>query len=256
MDGPVYHRLLEARDTKGAAFVLLVDPGSTAEDALARTVETACEAGVDAFFVGGSLVHAARPNDYVTALKRRTDLPVIGFPGAVTQVVPALDAVLYLSVVSGRNPEYLIGQHVHGAPMIRRMGLEAISTAYMLIESGTLTTAQYLSGSLPIPRSKPEVAAATALAAEMMGMRLLYADAGSGAEHPVADEMVAAIARTCSAPLIVGGGLRSADLVARKVRAGASVIVVGNAVERNPDPAFLRELVSAAHIGDRSGSRP
>ena len=246
-DGFTYRRLLEARARHGAVFILLVDPGSTPVSALARIAATAEGAGVDGFFVGGSLVHVAHPDEYVAELKRHTALPVIGFPGAVTQVVPSLDAVLYLSVVSGRNPEYLIGQHVHGAPLIRRMGLETISTGYMLIESGTLTTAQYLSGSLPIPRGKPEVAAATALAAEMMGMKLLYTDAGSGAEHAVSDEMVGAIATTCKAPLIVGGGLRSPEAVLSKVRAGAAIIVVGNAVERNPDVGFLSELVAASH---------
>ena len=184
---------------------------------------------------------------YAHALRTVTDLPLVGFPGTLSQLSGALDAVLYLSVISGRNPEYLFGQHVHAAPLIKRLGLEPIATGYMLVESGRTTTAQYMSHTLPPPRSKPDVAAATALAAEMMGMQLVYADGGSGAEWTVPEEMIAAIRQTCEIPLMVGGGLRSPDEVARKVRAGAGFVVVGTAVEQRPDAAFVADLAAAAH---------
>ena len=242
-----YDYLLAAAHTRGAGFIVLVDPDKLAADQLPAFAARCAEADVDAFFVGGSLMHAVELDGYVRALKAVTELPVVGFPGTLHQISGALDAVLYLSVVSGRNPEHLIGQHVHAAPLIRRLGLEPIPTAYMLVESGRLTTAQYMSGSAPLPRAKPDIAAATALAAEMMGMRLLFTDAGSGAEQPVPEEMMAAITETCRIPLVVGGGLKTPDAVARKVAAGARFIVVGNAIEHNDDAAYIADLAAAAH---------
>ena len=242
-----FDRLLAAAHDQGAGFVVLIDPDKLAEEELPGFAARCAEAGVDALFLGGSLMHATELDRYVRTLKSATMLPVVGFPGTLTQISGALDAVLYLSVVSGRNPEHLIGQHVHAAPVIRRLGLEPIPTAYMLVESGRTTAAQYMSGSAPLPRHKPEIAAATALAAEMMGMRLLFTDAGSGAEHPVAEEMIAAITATCAAPLVVGGGLRTPQDVARKVAAGASFVVVGNAIEQNGDVRYIADLAAAAH---------
>lgn len=244
----VYDRLLAARDTHGAGFVVLVDPDKLAPEDAPGFVERCVDAGVDALFLGGSLMHQGELERYVEILRAASGLPVIGFPGSLSQITPNLDAILYLSVVSGRNPEYLIGQHVHAAPMLKRCGLETISTGYMLIESGRMTTATYMSGSPPIPRHKPEIAAATGLAAEMMGMKLLFTDAGSGAEHAVSEEMVYAITKTCSIPLVVGGGLRAPEGVARRVAAGASFVVVGNAIEqRAGDGSFMAELAAAAH---------
>ena len=245
----VFQRLLDIRAQRGAGFVLLIDPDDTPEQALPDLATRAEEVGVDLFFVGGSLVHATELDRYVSTLKRHTTLPVIGFPGAITQVVPNLDALLYLMVISGRNPDYLIGRHVVAAPLIRRMGLETISTGYMLIESGPLTTAQYMVGSLPLPRAKPDVAVATAMAGEMLGLQTTYLDGGSGAEHAVPDEMIAAIAGAVKTPIIVGGGIRTPKAVAAKVAAGASFVVVGNAFEEDGDPGFMREMAAAAHSG-------
>lgn len=244
----VFERLLDIRREKGAGFIVLIDPDKLPADDLEPFVEMCDVSDVDALFLGGSLLQAMELEPYVRRLKASTRLPVIGFPGALNQVTASLDAVLYLSVVSGRNPEYLFGQHVHAAPVIRRLGVEAISTAYMLIESGRATTAQYMSHTLPLPRTKPDVAAATALAAEMMGMRMLFADGGSGADHTVPEEMIQAITDTCSAPLVVGGGLSTPRDVSDKVRAGASFVVIGNAIERRPDAGYVSELAAAAHV--------
>src|SRR5690554_1446502 len=206
------------------------------------------EASVDAVFVGGSLCTRDVDIDaFVSDLKSDARLPVVGFPGSVSQLSRNLDAVLFLSIVSSRNPEYLFGQHIHAAPLIRRLGIEPISTGYMLVESGRTTTAQYVSHSMPLPRTKPDVAVATALAAEMMGMKMLFTDGGSGAQEPVPEEMIAAITDVCAAPLVVGGGLRSPMDVARRVEAGASFIVVGNAFESNTDAGFISEMAAAAH---------
>jgi phosphoglycerol geranylgeranyltransferase len=244
----VYDRLLAAADRQGAGFVVLIDPDKLGADELPAFAAQCEEASVDAFFVGGSLMHAVELESYAARLKAATELPVIAFPGSLSQIAPSFDALLYLSVISGRNPEHLFGQHVHAAPMIKRFGLEAIPTGYMLIESGRPTTAQYMSGSAPIPHHKPEIAAATGLAAEMMGMRLLFTDGGSGAERPVSEAMIAAITRTCAIPLVVGGGLRTTADVASRVAAGARFVVVGNAIEqRNGDPGYIADLAAAAH---------
>lgn len=243
----VYEHLLQVRQEKGAGFVVLIDPDKLPADRTDRFVDRCVEAGVDALFIGGSLIHAGEVSACVDRVKASSPLPVIGFPGALNQISPSLDAVLYLSVISSRNPEYLFGQHVSAAPLIRRLGIEPIATGYMLVESGHATTAQYMTHSLPLPRHKPEVAAATALAAEMMGMKMLFTDGGSGADAPVPPEMISAITGECSIPLIVGGGLRTPADVSRCVRSGASFVVVGNAIEDRPDPAYIADLAAAAH---------
>lgn len=238
---------MQVRADRGAGFVVLVDPDKLPREGATRFVDSCMAAGVDALFVGGSLIHAGEVDECVRRLKESAEVPVIGFPGALNQIAPSLDAVLFLSVISSRNPDYLFGQHVYAAPLIRRLGIEPISTGYMLVESGRTTTAQYMTHSHPLPRHKPEVAAATALAAEMMGMRLVFTDAGSGADAPVPEEMIAAITGTCSVPLIVGGGLRRPEDVTRCIRSGASFVVVGNAIEATPDAGFIADLATAAH---------
>lgn len=235
-------------DQRGAAFVVLLDPDKLSNGDVHRRLDRCMRAGADAFFIGGSLLHASEVDSFVREVKKVTSLPVIGFPGSISQISPALDAVLYLSVVSGRNPDFLFGQHVYAAPMLKRMNMETIATAYMLVESGKLTTAQYMNHSLPLPRSKPEVAAATALAAEMMGMKLLYTDGGSGADQPVTVDMIKAITECCESPLVVGGGLRRPSEIRERVEAGASIIVVGNAIEEQDDVSYMEDLARAVHV--------
>ena len=248
MSESIFQQLVRIRDQRGAGFIVLVDPDKLERGQLPRFAEMCREASVDAIFVGGSLcTRDVDIDSYIGELKAHAGLPVVGFPGSVNQVSRHLDAVLFLSIVSSRNPEYLFGQHIHAAPLIRRLGIEPISTGYMLVESGLTTTAQYVSNSMPLPRSKPDVAVATALAAEMMGMKLLFADGGSGALDSVPEEMIAAITDVCTAPLVVGGGLRSPMDVARRVEAGADFIVVGNAFEARPDTSFVAEMAAAAH---------
>lgn len=255
MNASVYEQLLRIVEQRGAGFIVLIDPDKLGLDRVPDFARRCVEAEVDALFVGGSLLHATELGEYVERIKAACDLPVIGFPGSLSQLSPALDALLYLSVISGRNPEYLIGQHVSAAPLIRRLELEPISTGYMLVESGRSTTAQYMTGSEPLPRHKPDIAAATALAGEMMGMKLIYADGGSGADQPVPDELVAAVSEACSVPLAVGGGLSSPDEVHRKVLAGAQLVVIGDAIENDPAGAYVSELAAAVH-GARAAMEP
>lgn len=245
--GSCFDMMTDLRRKDGAGFVVLLDPDKLSPDALREQIAQYEDAGVDAFFVGGSLVHSTDACEALDRLKEVCKLPLIGFPGSVQQISAALDAVLYLSIVSGRNPDFLFGRHLYVAPVIKRLGIESISTAYMLVESGPLTTAQYLNHSLPLPRKKPELAAATALAAEMMGMKVMYLDGGSGAEQPVPVDMIQAVRNTVDAPIIVGGGLSDADSIAARVSAGADIIVVGNALEKGVSEADLKALVNAAH---------
>lgn len=227
--------------------MVLIDPDKQPAAVLPPVMSYCEDAGVDALFLGGSLMHSGEFDGYARELKSCTELPVIGFPGSVSQVSGWLDAILFLSLVSGRNPEYLIGQHVLAAPKLHWLKLETIATAYMLVESGGLNTAQYMSGSMPLPRSKPDIAVATALAAEMMGMALHYLDGGSGARKPVPVEMVSAVSETCHRPVMVGGGLKTPRDVSDRVAAGARLIVVGNAIEDRPDRGYIAELSDAAH---------
>ena len=185
---------------------------------------------------------------FIEKVKTYTNLPSIIFPGSITQVSSFADAILFLSVVSGRNPEHLIGKHVLAAPSIKKSGIEAISTAYILVESGSTTTAIYMSGSLPIPRNKPEIAAATALASEYLGMKLIYLEAGSGADNSVPNEMIKAVSSQCTIPLIVCGGIRNPQTAREKVENGASVIVTGNYFEDENNWDLIKDFASAVHI--------
>jgi phosphoglycerol geranylgeranyltransferase len=176
-----------------------------------------------------------------------TSVPVIIFPGSYTQVTPEADAILFTSLISGRNPQYLIDEQVKGAPFIKRAGLETIPTGYMLVESGPLTSVQFISGSLPIPRNKADIACAHALAAQYLGMKLVYLEAGSGAEQAVPVEMVSAVADTVDIPLMVGGGLHSPEDCSSRIEAGAGFIVMGTRLERDRGLSLLRELTAASH---------
>lgn len=229
-------------------FAVLIDPEKQPVDSVPTLAATCKAAGVDLILLGGSSVQDLDFESFVSRVKAATDVPVVGFPGSPGQLAPNLDAVLYLSLVSGRNPDYLIGRHVHAAPRIRSLGLEAIPTAYLLIDSGSATSVQRVTGTEPISRLANGLAADTALAAEMMGMRLVYLEGGSGARSPVPSEMVAAVAGACTAPVMVGGGLRSPREVEERVRAGARFVVIGNAIERRQDKEYLSELAAAAHV--------
>jgi len=247
----IYDKILAIRAEKGAGFIVLIDPDALPPEKMPQFLQDCEAAGTDALFLGGSLMHVPWVDRYVQMLKQHTTLPIIGFPGSLTQISGHLDAMLYLSVISGRNPDYLFGQHVYAAPILRKLGLEAISTGYMLIESGALTSAQYMSNSMPLPRKKTNIAVATALAAEMMGMKLLMTDAGSGADHQVPVEMVSGITASVSIPLCVGGGIRTPKMAEARAIAGASFIVVGNAFEDRAEPSFIAEMATATHEGGR-----
>ena len=195
--------------------------------------------------VGGSLVVSDYLDQCVQLIKKESDIPVILFPGSPSQVTRHADALLYLSLISGRNPELLIGQHVISAPSVRQSGLEVMSTGYMVIDGGAPTTVSYISNASPLPSDKTEIAMCTAMAGEMLGMKLIYMDAGSGARQQVAEKMIGKVSSSISVPLIVGGGITTPEKAMQSCKAGADIIVVGNAIEK--DPELIRLISDAVH---------
>jgi phosphoglycerol geranylgeranyltransferase len=232
--------LSEKRLQQKKSFAVLLDPDKVDEATFPDFLRKAEKVGVDFFFVGGSLVTHYAFTKMVKAIHTHTAIPAILFPGNSLHIEPSADAILLLSLISGRNPELLIGQHVVAAPLLRSSGIEVLPTGYMLVESGKLTTVSYISNTLPIPHDKPGVAACTAMAGEMLGLRLMFLDAGSGAQTPVSPAMIKAVHEATSTPLIVGGGIDSPEKAYQALDAGADVIVVGNGIEA--DPNLLPEL--------------
>ncbi len=223
----------ELSDRSRKRFALLVDPDKYDSDSLDHLIIQIRKSPPDLLLVGGSILF--QPIEItITALKLETQLPVFIFPGNVMQLSDRADGILLLSMISGRNPEFLIGNHVLAAPHLNRSGIEVIPTGYMLIENGRSTSVEFMSQTKPIPAGKTEIAVATAMAGEMLGLKSIYLEAGSGAAHPVGLDMIREIRRQLSLPLIVGGGISSRDCAAEVYDAGADMVVVGTAVEKNP----------------------
>lgn len=220
-------------------LAVLIDPDFGQDEALLeRTVQNACMAKADLIFVGGSLLTSTSFNHCVKRVQELSDRPVVLFPGSPAQLSGHADAVLFLSLISGRNPELLIGHQVAAAPTIKALGLEAIPTGYLLVDGGKPTTVSYVSQTVPIPHDKPGIAAATALAGELLGLRTIYMDTGSGAQRTVTPEMIAAVRANVSLPIIVGGGIRDAATARALCEAGTDVLVVGTAFEEDPERIF------------------
>ena len=232
--------LLEAaKAERRKLLAVLIDPDFGQDEALLeRTVQNACMAKADLIFVGGSLLTSTSFNHCVKHVQELSNRPVVLFPGSPAQLSGHADAVLFLSLISGRNPELLIGHHVAAAPTIKALGLEAIPTGYLLVDGGMPTTVSYVSQTVPIPHDKPGIAAATALAGELLGLRTIYMDTGSGAQRAVSPEMICAVRSMIDLPIIVGGGIRDAATARALCLAGADVLVVGTAFEEDPERIF------------------
>ncbi|HEY0041125.1 MAG TPA: geranylgeranylglyceryl/heptaprenylglyceryl phosphate synthase [Flavisolibacter sp.] len=241
----VYQSMAEKKKSGQKAFAVLIDPDKVTSSSLSSLVQSANASNVDYLFVGGSLVVSDHLDECIEQIKKETAIPVILFPGSPSQLSKYADALLYLSLISGRNPELLIGQHVISAPFVKKSGLEIISTGYMVIDGGAPTTVSYISGAAPIPADKAEIALCTAMAGEMLGQKLIYMDAGSGAKKPITEEMILLVAQNIDVPLVVGGGIRDAEKAYLNCKAGADVIVVGNAIEK--EPSLLEEIAAAIH---------
>lgn len=237
----ILQKLIQSAQNRQKNLAVLIDPDKVDSRSISSLVEDAATAGVQYIFVGGSLLAANKVEQCVQLIKEICDVPVLLFPGSGFQITSKADAILFLSLVSGRNPDLLIGRQVEAAPLLREAGLEILSTAYMLIDGGRPTTVSYISNTLPIPADKPQIAIATAMAATMLGQQLIYMDAGSGALEPIPAEMIAEVKEHITQPLIIGGGINTASKAEIALLAGADTIVVGNVLEKTP--SFLFELM-------------
>ncbi|MCX7745039.1 MAG: geranylgeranylglyceryl/heptaprenylglyceryl phosphate synthase [Flavobacteriales bacterium] len=215
-------------------LAVLFDPGKLSLPEVQKTATLCEQHRIDCVLVGGSLMLDNSLENCLTVIKKEYSGPVILFPGNTFQVHPKADAILFLSLISGRNADLLIGKHVEAAGIIKASHLEVIPTGYMLISQSQPTGAQYMSQTLPIPHNKPEIAAATAMAGEMLGLQVLYLDAGSGASEPVHEEMIRAVKQYTSIPLIVGGGICKPTMAQKAWSAGANIVVIGTAFEKTP----------------------
>lgn len=237
--GAVLQQIEVAKSSGRKLLAVLIDPDFGQDEVLLeRTVQNACMAKADLIFVGGSLLISAAFDRCVHLVKQWSDRPVVLFPGSPAQLSAHADAVLFLSLISGRNPELLIGHHVTAAPTVRALGLEAIPTGYLLVDGGKPSTVSYVSQTIPIPHDKPGIAAATAIAGELLGLRTIYLDTGSGALRTVSPEMIAAVRASVQAPIIIGGGIRDASTARALCEGGADVLVMGTAFEQDPELIF------------------
>ncbi|MDQ3190155.1 MAG: geranylgeranylglyceryl/heptaprenylglyceryl phosphate synthase [Bacteroidota bacterium] len=229
----IYSLILQNREKDKKQLAVLLDPDKQQIEAIPALVRTIAENGADFIFVGGSLMVKPDFEVKLLAIKLSSSIPVIIFPGNPLQINKNADGLLLLSLISGRNPELLIGQHVIAAPSIKSSGLEILSTGYILVDCGKATTASYISNSMPVPFDKPEIAACTALAGEQLGFKLIYLDGGSGAVMPISLEMINQTKESIALPLIVGGGIKTPEQALIACKAGADIIVVGTAFEDN-----------------------
>ena len=228
---------LQTRSEQGKkSIAVLVDPDKIGDaEQLNPLLRLATENCVDYFFVGGSLVTTTNLAAVVKTIKENSSIPVILFPGSALQIDPSADAILFLSLISGRNPDLLIGQHVVAAPILKSNKLEILPTGYILVNSGKTTSVAYISNTTPIPEDKYSLAACTAMAGEMLGLKLIYLDAGSGAEREVNRKMIHSVRKSVDVPLIVGGGINTPEKAIHALEAGADLIVIGNALEKTPN---------------------
>ncbi len=228
-------RIVEQFYRKKKQLAVLVDPDKLSEKQLEQTAINAQQAGVDYIFAGGSLLINDGLYQSIKVIKDNCEIPVIIFPGNSYQLASNADAILFLSLISGRNPDMLIGMHVIAAPYIKMSGIETVPTGYMLIDSGNPTSVTYMSNSFPIPSDKKDIAACTAMAGEMLGLKIIYMDAGSGADRSVPEEMIRFVKDSVDVPLMIGGGIKTSEQLRGKYEAGADIAVIGTRFEDNPN---------------------
>jgi phosphoglycerol geranylgeranyltransferase len=241
----VYEQIISARRDSKKLFAVLVDPDKTEASAAESLARSAAEAGVDFLFVGSSLLMNGTLDACLKALRTNCSIPLVLFPGNTMQLSHHADAILFLSLISGRNADMLIGKQVLAAPLLKASALEVMSTGYMLVDPGHLTSVSYMSNTIPIPHDKNDIAVSTAWAGELLGLKLLYMDAGSGARTTISRSMIEAVSRNCALPLIVGGGIKTPEKALELCTAGADVIVVGNSIEK--DQSIIAEMADAIH---------
>lgn len=238
----LYDKILNNSQKK---ITVLIDPDKPTDGQIVSIIKKSNQAKVDFFFVGGSLLTTDSLDNCIKLIKNNSDIPVLIFPGNSLQISKWCDGFLLLSLISGRNPEMLIGRHVIAAPYLKLYGNEIIPTGYMIVDSGRQTSVSYMSNTVPIPHDKDDIAICTALAGEMLGLKLIYMDAGSGAENPISKEMIYKVKQIISIPLVVGGGIKTPEKAAEDAKAGADIIVIGNIFEKSLEN--LQKFADAIH---------
>ena len=241
----IYSQIIESKKKGRKLFSILIDPDKQTKESLLQIIDKSKSVNVDLFFVGGSLLSNNSLDFCVSIIKQNCKIPVILFPGNAMQVNNKADGILFLSLISGRNAELLIGNHMITAPFLKESDIEVLPTGYMLIDSGKATTVSYMSNTTPIPHDKNDIAVCTAIAGEMLGLKMIYMDGGSGAINSVSEKMITSVAKNIDVPLIVGGGINRVEQAKEKCRAGADMIVVGNAIEK--DNRLIKEIATAIH---------
>jgi len=238
----VFRQILQKFEQGKKQYWILLDPDDFSSDEVKKIAETAQLSGASAILVGGSLIHCENIENFIAEIKKSADLPVILFPGDTAQLAKNADAILFMSLISGRNPDFLIGQQVKGAVKIAQSKVEPISMGYMLVESGTTTSVEFMSNTRPLPADKPNIAAAHALAAQFLGMSMVYLEAGSGAQNPVCDKIISAVKKSVKIPVIVGGGIRDVQTAKQKFAAGADILVTGNMLAKENGLEIMKEI--------------
>lgn len=249
MQTKIYHYLLNVVKKKGAGYFVLIDPDQKNHSNIEDVVKTANDSEVDALLVGGSLMMDAGNHDRVAQIKKNAEMPVIFFPGGVTQLNGYYDAMFFMSILSGRNPHYLIGEQAIAAPIVKDIGIETIPMGYLLLDGGTTTTVEFMSSTKPIPMDRPDITVAHALAAQYLGMKIVYLEAGSGAKIPVSVETIEAVKNQVEIPIIVGGGIKTPKDAEERVNAGASFIVTGTITEKSENLSVMKDFADAIHNG-------
>ena len=233
------------RFSTGKKIALLIDPDKTSENHLTKVISASESVKIDVFLIGSSILLRNSVAWVVQFIKKRSSIPVYLFPGSVMQICDNADGILLLSLLSGRNPELLIGQHVLAAPSLKTARFDIVPTGYLLIDGGIRSSVEYMSNTQPIPADKIDIAVCTALAAEQLGMKSVYLEAGSGAKNPVSASLIAAIRKNVSIPIWVGGGIKTPESALSACNAGADIIVVGTIFEQNIE--LITPIADAIH---------
>jgi len=241
----IYNKIITKKKKNQKSFALLIDPDKQDKKKLLVIIKKAKKAKIDYFFVGGSLLTNDSLDLCLKTLKKNSRIPVILFPGNAMQVHSKADGILFLSLISGRNADMLIGKQVITAPILKQSAIEVLSTGYILIDSGLPTTVSYMSNTTPIPADKNTIAACTAMAGEMLGLKLIFMDGGSGAKNPISEKMIKTVRKSIDVPLVIGGGISSGEKAIANCKAGADIIVVGDAIEK--DETLINEIANAVH---------
>ena len=237
----IYQDILVSTSNKEKLLAVLIDPDKMVIEIASKIIRSLNVSMVTHIFVGGSIVEDNKTEKLVSEIKKYTNLPVIVFPGDVSQIAEQADAILFLSLISGRNPNYLIGKHIEAVSKLKKTNLEVIPTGYMLIENGKETSVQKVTQTLPMSRNDIQLVVDTALAGELLGMKLIYLEAGSGATHPIDTKMISEVKKAIQIPLIVGGGIRTKKQLNNAYVSGADLVVIGTAFEE--DELFMNKLI-------------